>query len=72
MADATLRLRRSLYTRAALNATTEAYGELATITVRTDGDYYSVDFASIDPDVESVLTREFANFALAETIEGRT
>lgn len=65
-----LHLSRKLYTRRAINETVEAFGELANIALTVDGAYYRVAFDEVDPDVAPVIDREFANYALAATIDG--
>jgi hypothetical protein len=69
--SATLRLHRKLYTASALRVATEAFSELATIAMEHEKEHYSLTFSAIAPDVQDVLVREFANYALAETIESR-
>lgn len=68
----TLRLDRKLYTKSAVNATVEAFSELARITLTTDDRYHVIEMADPDPEVADVIDKEFANFALAETVEGRS
>ena len=65
-----LRLCRKLYTRAALDETVEAFGDLASIALTIEGAYYRIAFDEVDPDVAPVIDREFANYALAATIDG--
>lgn len=67
-----LRLHKRLYSAAGIRAAAEAFAELAQIGIQTDDPHASIQFQDIDPDVEDVIVAEFANFALAETIEGRT
>ena len=67
----TLQLHRKLYKAAALDIATEAFAELATISVARDDRYFLVSFTQVDPDVEEVLAQEFANYVLAETVESR-
>ena len=67
----TLELHRKLYRPAALETATEAFGELASISVKRSDRYYVITFTDVDPDVEEVLTQEFANYVLAETVESR-
>lgn len=67
----TLRLDRKLYTKAAVTATVEAFAGLARIQVTADDRYHVVELLEPDPDVAETIDKEFANFALAETIEGR-
>lgn len=68
----TLRLHRKLYPKSAVDAATAAFEHLATIRIVRDADWYAVEFVEPDPDVQDVIASEFANFALAETIEQRT
>jgi hypothetical protein len=67
----TLQLHRKLYRPAALETATEAFGDLASISVLRSDRYFIVTFTEVDPDVEAVLTQEFANYVLAETVESR-
>lgn len=67
----TLRLDRKLYPKAAVKATVEAFSGLAAIEVASDDRYHVVTMSDVDPEVADVIDKEFANFALAETIEGR-
>ncbi len=67
----TLSLHKRLYSRASVQAAADAFVELATIELKSENTHLNVTFSDIDPDVEDVLVQEFANFALAEVIEGR-
>jgi hypothetical protein len=66
-----LLLDRKLYSKSAVDLTVEAFAELARITLTQAGDHLRVTFEEIDPDVEAVIDREFANYALQETVERR-
>ena len=66
-----LNLHKRLYPRAAVTAAVEAYGDFALIQVQNAHPYTTVVFDEVDPDVDDVIIREFANFALAEAIEMR-
>lgn len=67
----TCRLHRKLYRRSAVDAAIQAYGELCTPTLRIDGEHYEIVLTDPDPELAPILASEFANYALAETIEGR-
>ena len=67
----TLRLHRRVYRGASIRVAKDAFAELATITLSRDGDYTVVGFKDVDPDVSDVIVQEFANYALAESIEAR-
>ena len=66
-----IRLHRKLYTHPSVEAAKTAYKDLAVISIETEGEYYVLTFEEIDPDVEEMILAEFANYALAETIEER-
>ena len=69
--SATLRLHRKLYAARAVRVAVDAFSELATIELEREEAHFHLTFSAIAPDVSDVLTREFANYALAETIESR-
>ena len=67
----TLQFHRRLYTATAVHAAIEAYAELARIRLERADAYFVVSFDAIEDEVRDVLLGEFANYALAETIEAR-
>jgi hypothetical protein len=71
MSTAQLQLHRKLYTATSVRVAKKAFAELATIEVSRDVNHFTLTFREMAPDVADVLTREFANYALAETIESR-
>ncbi len=67
-----LLLDRKLYSRKAVDATTEAFSSFATITkVKEDRSAWRLRFDEIDTDFQDTLLDEFANYALGLTAEGR-
>ena len=64
---ATVKLHRALYQRDAIDDAAATFADFAAFTVRSDGDYYVVDVADIDREVEGDVVAEFCNFALANT-----
>jgi len=67
-----LMLDRKLYSREAVDATTEAFSSFATITrVVEDRSAWRLRFDEIDLDFQDTLLDEFANYALGLTAEGR-
>ena len=68
---ATVKLHRALYQRDAIDDAAVTFADFAAFTVRSDGDYYVVDVADIDREVEGDVVAEFCNFALANTARRR-
>ena len=66
-----LRLHRRIYRGESIRVAQQAFGELASIRLARDGHYTVVEFSDVDPDVASVIGNEFANYALAESIDAR-
>lgn len=66
-----LRLHRRIYRGESIRIARDAFIELASIGLTRDGNYTVVEFSEVDPDVSDVICEEFANFALAESIEAR-
>ena len=64
---ATIKLHRALYLRDAIDDAAATFADFAAFTVRSDGNYYVVDVADIDREVEGDVVAEFCNFALANT-----
>ena len=64
---ATVKLHRALYQRDAIDDAAATFADFAAFTVRSDGNYYVVDVADIDREVEGDVVAEFCNFALANT-----
>ena len=71
MKPQTLRLHRRLYSRAAIDATTEAFAEICSVKLELSKDHYVLEIDDIDPDVGDALVPELANYALAEVVERR-
>jgi len=71
MSAPVLRLHRKLYGARAVGVAMEAFSELATIALEREEAHFRLTFTDIAPDFTDVLAREFANYALAETIESR-
>ena len=66
-----LSLPRSLYDASAVEATVEAYNELATFDVKLVDDAIMVTINDPDPDVADIIVDEFCNHALSETIRSK-
>jgi len=71
MSEHQLRRHRRLYSRAGIDAAISAFGEICSVSVRSDGDHYLLDITDIDPDVKEVIVPELANYTLAEVVERR-
>ena len=68
MAATTLRFNATIYAKAALEATREAYADFARIAVAKDGGTWVVDVLPLTDEIApDVLALEIMNFALAET-----
>jgi hypothetical protein len=68
MASTTLRFNAAIYSKAALEATREAYAEFARLAVAREGGTWVVDVEPLTADLAAdVLALEIMNFALAET-----
>lgn len=68
MAATTLRFNASIYSKAALQATGEAYAEFARLGIRKEGTAWLVDVEPLPSGIAlDVLELEIVNFALAET-----
>ena len=59
----TLQFSRSLYNQAAIDATVEAFSELATFTVTVDEHGFVVEMSDVTPDIDD-FEDHFANHAL--------
>jgi hypothetical protein len=66
-----LKLDSKLYSKKAVAEAVEAFAELASISVGAEAERFIVSFSQIDPDYDTILVDEFANYALGLTIEGR-
>jgi|GEM_PF-6446444 len=67
MAGTTLRFNASIYSKAALEATGDAYAEFARLALRKEGATWLVDVEPLTDEVApDVLALEIINFALAE------
>ena len=64
----TLRFNAAVYSKAALEATREAYAGFANVALRKEGGAWVVQVEPLTAEVEAdVLALELMNFALAET-----
>jgi hypothetical protein len=63
-----LRLHRTLYRAAAVDAALEVYGSYATLEQLEEGDHWVVRVSSTSPARERRVARELANYALGLTV----
>jgi hypothetical protein len=67
----TLRFHKKIYPRKAVTEAENAFRDLATLQVRTDGDYTVVEFEIPDMTELAEFAGEFRNFVLGTTIAMR-
>ncbi len=63
-----LRLHRTLYRSAAVDAALQVYGSYATLEQLEEGDHWVVRVSSTSPARERRVARELANYALGLTV----
>ena len=64
-----VRLHHQLYSAEAIERTIAVFNDVGTFELRHDMPYYEVSLTGEEADQEGTLAGEFANYALAETIE---
>ncbi len=68
MASTTIRFNAAIYSKAALEATRDAYVEFARLGLQKEGTAWCLEVESITDEIApEVLAHEIMNFALAET-----
>jgi hypothetical protein len=67
----TVRLHRALYAADAITEAAETFAELATFSLRVDGDHHVVEISDVARNVDGDVVAEFCNFALANSARQR-
>lgn len=68
MASTTLRFNAAIYSKAALEATRDAYVEFARLDLQKEGPAWRLDVEPVSDEIPlEVLAHEIMNYALAET-----
>jgi len=63
-------LHKKIYKKKHLLKAAKAFGELADVQVKKDGDYYRVSMALKESGFEEVIQDEFCNYAICEMKSG--
>ncbi|MFH2008458.1 MAG: HxsD-like protein [bacterium] len=66
-----LKLHRSIYSTRAVSETIEAFAELATVTLKRQGDYHLLRLLPLEDVPAEPLVHEFANYALSRAARSR-
>ncbi len=65
----TLRLHHKIYLPSAVQETIDAFADFDKFELSTEGDYAVIQISEPDEDFAEILDLEFANYALANSVE---